>query len=331
MKATARIRRQTRALGRMTRAMGNPRRVIPARSLSLTVGVLVLVGLLVLLSSFSSEAWAQSPVGDAWQTIVVATVEAQQTTNAQAAQAASQRATASALDIQMRQAAATATRAALDQAAADAQATRAAESARATQTAEVQATAQAVQATAAASQAHATATERARLAAAQAAQDAQATADAQATRAEATRAANETATLAAIRADATRTAFGLAAQNAQRDAQFQTIFSAGVIVIVWLLAAMLLFNLVRRLRGKPRPVVVVEPLIAEETGTPQGGMPPGAPNDAPQSYVVTDPQAAREIAQLIAREMGDNLDRVIPDETGTVDVEPKTTSTHSTE
>ena len=315
MNMIARIRRQTRALWRMTRAMGSPRRVIPARSLSLTVSALVLVGLLVLFSSFSSAAQAQGPVGNAMQTIVAATVEAQETQAAQAAQAASQRATASALDIQMRQAAATATRAALDQQAADAQMTRAAESARATQTAAAQATTQAAQATMAALQAHATATEAAR-------RDAFATAQALAAQADATRIAGVTATIEAIHVDATRTALALSAQSAERDAQFQTLFSAGVIVIVWLLAAMLLFSLVRRLRSKPRPVVVVESPLAEEAGTPQGGMPQGAPNDAPQSYVVTD-QDALALAQLIAREMGDDIG---PDETEISHAEP----THDT-
>jgi hypothetical protein len=304
MNMTARIRRQTRALWRMTRAMGSPRRVIPARSLSLTVSALVLVGLLVLFSSFSSAAQAQGPVGNAMQTIVAATVEAQETQAAQAAQAASQRATASALDIQMRQAAATATRAALDQQAADAQMTRAAESARATQTAAAQATTQAAQATMAALQAHATATEAAR-------RDAFATAQALAAQADATRIAGVTATIEAIHVDATRTALALSAQNAERDAQFQTLFSGSVVAIAWLLAALLFLLLVKQLRSsKPRPVVVVsDPALsdsAQEVPADASRVPPERKaEDEPHSFVIEDPRAARAIAQMIAEQMGD--------------------------
>ncbi len=313
MEATARIHRHAAVWGRL---ISRPRRTVAARSLAAGVTALALVGLFVL--SALPTARAQGPVGDAMQTIVAATVAAQQTRDAQEAQAASQRATASALDIQMRQAAATVTRAAMLQQAADAQATRTAESARATQTAAARATAQVLQV-------QATATEQARLSAATTAQILAAQADA-------TRAANATATSVAIHADATRTALALSTQNAQRDAQFQTLFSGSAIVIAWLLATMLFLRLVKQLRSsKPRPVVVVvsdpAPFGSAQDVLSDGAaeiktvnadasrVPPSTvlrmypstcaqeAGDEPRSFVVSDPQAARAIAQLIEQDM----------------------------
>lgn len=275
---------------------------------------------LAVLTSVPVTVRAQGPVGDALATIAAATVYAQQTRAAQDAMFANQRATANAMDLNIRQANAAATDSARATAAAvsgtrsalDTDATRSAiafQQTRERMQAQATATADALRAESTRVSAAATATSVSLR------NDATATAFAVQAEQDRDRA---TATAAAVtaQAQATATAVALQAQAEARDRSLRTIglalIAAGAAFAVFSVAILLTWRMWRSLR---RPTVA-RPVVVVEDGAQRGGpVPVGSPPfvaaevidipppetmpPAPSTRVVFDDDIAREINEIL--------------------------------
>ena len=248
-------------------------------------GMLV-IALCMLLAVFGAPAAttvrAQGPIEYAQQTIAAATVQAQQTSSARAAELASQQMTASALDNQRRVAA-------LTQQAADYQATRSMANVQTTQTAVANQTAQSVHA-AATAVAVSISVEQTRVVDQQRRDEATRTFERTRTfeQAQSDNATRTTQQIQAIQtADARSTQVAQERQAAaeERDAAVQTLGTLAIITA--LVFALVATGRYAWQRAKPRPIVQV---VAEET---RGVSASEAPRDSNQAAATTQPTIER--------------------------------------